>query len=262
MEKKHIRAPHRETLREDLAQSLLNVPVAEEGSIWEKLQAARKELGIAVDYANRALQGSPLTEILAEHAQRLSNRRGYPRIVVDADGAVKLEVYYDAASVPAATPTESRPGRKWSTTLPSIEALRKEATRLGIDAASFGKAKLKLMDAIQAAQKAPVPPPQDPPKPKMVKTAPALGPVKMLQPEVTLTPSPLVDDDDGVASLFGDAEPTTPDPRRVAPPISAPARTLKGRSLSAVVSHADDDVDLNALLTKPAPPPPQGSSDD
>jgi hypothetical protein len=102
----------------------------------------------------------------------------------------------------------------------------------------------------------PLPPVAPPVAPKMVRTAPSVTPARVLTP-----------DDDDVELLWAKApsapepvlatiaRPLTRPPVPVSPP-AGPAKMMRGRSLSDLVSGADAEVDVDAILAKPAPPPP------
>lgn len=279
-----MRKTHREVLQDGLARALLNVPVVGESiSVGERLEAARKELQAAVELANQELSGNPLAEILAEHAMRQIGKRGAPQIVVDPDGSVMLEVNYE-------TSTKEEPPQediKRKSALPPITVLRSEAEVLGIDHGPFGKNKTRLLAAIQDArgksysQKKsdaiadldekgpdPAPAPAAPmpaPARKMTKTAPALTPARVVQPDHL---SVIPDEEDDLAGLFGSddtkSDEATPDPKptpkpglpRKPLPSAGPARKFGGRSLSELASKATEEVNIDALLAKPAPKPP------
>ena len=274
--------PHREILPAALAKPLLNVPTAGSttySSVWLRLEAAQRELRAAVAEANDEVTNNPLAEILAEHAMRLVGKRGAPLIEIDPDGSIMLVVQYEA--VVKAT-------LKHQHTLPPIKVLRVEAEGLGIDTTAYGKNKKKLLAAIKAEhikssmspaslealrqRKPPVAaeekralPPlpdvvPDVPKPKMMKTAPALSPVRVIQPDDQRV---LLDDDDGLGALFPDAAPpkdalpaTTPIKPSGPPKPTTPHRVMGGRTLSAIAGAAEAEINIDALLAKPAPAPP------
>lgn len=285
MRKKTI---HREVLSDDLARPVLNATLRADtplqGSAGFRLMAARAALAEAVAAANHELAASPLTEILAEHAMRQSGKRGFPRIVVDPDGSVVLEVHYDPPKVQPAPQVDTE---RRKSSLPGIEELRKRARDLGIDPTPFGKAKIRLQEAVHTAESlghkppAPAPKPEPPPAPK---PAPAPAPPKPEPVPVPPKPAPRVpppdtrrvipdDDDEDVSSLFGSptpkpaapAPPAAPLPRRgvaaelgsTTPTPSLPPRAPRGRSLSAIVGSAETEVDVDALLKVP---PPSSSS--
>lgn len=268
---------HREELELGLAQALLNVPcapsspddyAADATSVWDRLESAKAELLRAVEAANKALEGNPLAEILAENVSRQRGRRGDPRIVVDGDGKVQLEVHYGKPDdeAPAA------PRRR--TRLPPIKELREQADALGIDHAPFGKAKTKLIAAIkkkrekiaQGDQKSPAknltpktdPVPQDPPPKPRTKRAEALTPAKVVH---------LDDDDDDLDALLN-GTPTPPKPPRKpsrkvrkpprrGTPATGSTKKKKGLDLGALVKNAEDMVDIDAILAAPPPELPQ-----
>jgi hypothetical protein len=77
-----------------------------------------------------------------------------------------LEVQYKGASDMAT------PKRKWVSNLPSLEELRQQARSKGIDPTPFGRSKALLTKALQER-----------PAPRMMKTAPAIGPVVIITPD-------------------------------------------------------------------------------
>lgn len=288
------RTTHRETLQQGLARPLLNVPVPDQSiSVYQRLVVARVELDEAVALANRELRDNPLAEILAEHAMRQGGRRGFPLIVVDPDGTPMLEIHYED-QIKEETPEAVKTKRK--SLLPSITALRAEATQLGLDPLLFGKNKTKLLQAMEATRKrgnkspppapvvtvipdppapvaipepptpvatvipdppAPLVPASEPVKPKMFRTAPALSPVTVVQPD---TASLIHDEEDDLSSLFGAGHQPPAPAKSVAVPkkgtatsSTGPAKKIAGRSLSDLVSKAGDEVDINAILSKGAP---------
>lgn len=269
----------RETLSDELARTLLGGSSAvNDLTHWYRLQEAQHALRAAAEAAALVLAASPLMRIVADYAMRQAGKRGFPQIVVDPDGSIMLEVHYD-------TPEEERAGQPEEvgrkSILPTILALRAEAEELGIDHSPFGKNKTRLLATIEKARQGgtkasppPVvasPPPvvPEPAKPKMMRTAPALSPVRVVQPDsIVAIPD---DDDDDLNSLFGTpvaapvAAPEVPAvhlPRRgvplavVAPAAPASSAKLGGRSLSDLASKAPDEVDIDALLAKGAPASP------
>jgi hypothetical protein len=279
----------------DLAAALLNVPFDAEvasqpefhQSIGQRLTAAKAELEAATVAANQVLSSNPLMEIIAEHAARLVGRRGRPTVVVASSGDVMLEIHYLAAGDPLPPAVPSKPKK---TKMPPISEIRREAVLLGIDPTPYGKNKTRLIAAVDAA-KAVVSPPAAPkpsaPKQKRMKTAPAITPavpVELVGRKVI--PLDVDDDDDDLSSLFADDPPKAPAPKPPAPeppapkskskpkPLSKPRPTpaspkrgtpavkaaapkRMGRSLSAIAQNAENEVDIDAILAKPAPKIPR-----
>jgi len=167
------RKTYRESLDGRWAEALLAATTeGSDGPLYQRLLAAREHLETIVDEANEALAANPLTETVAKAAAQKSNRKGVCTIKVDALGIVQLEV---------AANTDG--DKNWTSTLPSLDALRKAAKEAGIDPEPFGRGKRALMEAIQEATAKPTP------KRRMVKTAPALGQATI----VTLPDPNLVD---------------------------------------------------------------------
>ena len=128
----------------------------------DRLVAARQELAATVAEIQAQLQQNPLVKVAAKDLARQCGRRvANPSISVDTHGVLLLTMY-----------AEPKNGvtRQWRTTLPSLEALREQALKLGLDPLPFGRNKRKLLDAVQAAERAPPPPTR-----KRVKQAPALA---------------------------------------------------------------------------------------
>lgn len=293
---KKIPRIHREVLSADLARSLLNVPHGEgTGSLWQHLERSRQELAATVDQANKELAVNPLAEILAEHAMRQVGKRGYPQVVVDSDGSVMLVINYDAPPKAPEEPV-GRKSSLPSITVLRVEAenlgidhtpFGKNKTRLlkAIEAAKTAKVPVPLPRTPSVPVEAPkvkqppaavVPalPPKAPPAPVVPPTPPPQAPPPQAPPP--RIPAIQVDeDDDGVGHLFQES-PTPPAPsappvvvpRRGTPapaaPVAAssqapatPPRKPGGRSLSDLVGRADAEVDIDAILSKGAPPPPK-----
>lgn len=211
--------------------------------LYGKLQAALTALKEAVSEANDQLRDNPLTPIVAREAARQLGRRGDAAIRVDPSGVVFLEVGQASADAPA----EDK--REWTTKYPSLQTLRAAAAKLGIDTAPMGRSKRQIVDAIRkaktktVARPAPPPPPEPTPPPpeapKMVRTAPAISPPVVVQmtDQGQVVPSP---------------PPPSPPPQSPAPP----AKKIGGRTLSQIAAAAEDEVDLDAIFAKPAPPQP------
>jgi len=262
-------------------------------SVAARLGAARAALAEAVAAANEVLAENPLMEIIAEHAARLIGRRGTPIVVVDSNGEAMLEVHYLTAGEAVPLPVQPKQRKSKLPPISTLreearmlgfdpEPYGKNKTKLieAIDAAKAGVTpttvkKAKTIADIEEQGVKPVaavvpPAPVEPPK--RTKTAPSVTPPKVVKLDGRKV-IPLDDDDDDVASLFGPPDPPAPKPAsepeppepvlkrspKVRPPrlgtpsegAAKPAR--KGRSLSAIASGAETEVDIDAILAKPAP---------
>ena len=152
--------PYQVALEEDLAAEVLNTPLPElpevvapppARTIGEKLEQARDALQDAVHLANDILASQMMTDILAQALAKDHKRRGVPRILVQDDGSVVLQVSYDGR---APLPKVERPSplkrKKWSSDLPSLPELRAEAAELGVDISDLGRQKKAILDRLEA----------------------------------------------------------------------------------------------------------------
>jgi len=170
-------------------------------SIASLLRSAREILATAVEMAQEELAQHPLVEAVAREAARQAGRWGSkPVILVDPDGQVVLEVNYSTDESTEVEPLQEAPPpvpadtpKVWKSELPSLEELRQQAKDLGVDISDCGRAKRVIRDRIKAAQEAPPvapAPPVEVARPKMVKTAPAVGPVRIVPPETFASAKP------------------------------------------------------------------------
>ncbi len=146
---------------ETWATALLSAPDAAGKSIAAKLTEARENLAKAVEEARQTLLTNPLTQVVALAKSREASLRGAATIKVTDDGQVVL--------VPE---QETSAKGKWSSNLPPLSALRREAATLGVNVTELGRNKRKILKAIQAARAAP-------PRRKMVRTG-----VAVAQPQI------------------------------------------------------------------------------
>jgi len=183
MEADMPKKPHREPLDPVWAKSLLSVPSkhSEGKTVAECLEKLRGAFTRVVAEAREHVEGHPFTEVLAAEQTRRLGRRGEATLVVGDDGVVYLEVHYKGQQ----KRDPEAPKRPWQSSLPALSGLKEQAQALGIDPAPFGRSKTRLVNAIEQAQNT---------KPKRQKTAPAIGPVTVIEtkPEPkTPTPSKL-----------------------------------------------------------------------
>ena len=177
--------PYREPLQEELVEGLLgdldpNTRVGHSSHLTA-LRAAQTVLAEAVEKTNAYLASNPVAAIVAREAARAIGRRGGAHIVVDSSGAVMLEVRY-GKEVPEEVLSPPAGRKTWTSGLPPISELRERAAVLGLDPAPFGRKRRALLEAIEQFRTAGEEP--KPPKSKgMTKTAPAIGPVTVLNPD-------------------------------------------------------------------------------
>ena len=146
--------PREILVREEWARALLQAPsTSGPGTIYERMRAAQDEWRSALLEARNALAQNPLTPTVAEAVAREHGRKGVgTALSLNDEGQMLLEVGI----------------RGWKSTLPSLESLRQEAEGLGIDTQPLGRSKRSLVEAITAKRST---------RPKMMRTAPAVGPV-------------------------------------------------------------------------------------
>lgn len=141
-------------LQSEIAAALL-------GDRWKELEATRESFFQALEVSRDALIVSPLTGIVAEETARKAGKKGDAKIVLTPDGSLVVEISYKGRD-------RGLEPRAWHSVLPSLESLRMEAEGLGLDVTEYGRSKTKLLAAIQVIRAG---------RPKMVRTAPAVGPV-------------------------------------------------------------------------------------
>lgn len=169
------------TFREPLdpvwAETLLSVPSkrSADKTVAQVLKGLHDAYASAVEDARETLKDHPLGEVVAVEAARRAGRRGVATLAVGDDGTVYLEVSYKAAK--ADEPDTPQEARTWTSELPSIGELRERARQLGIDPEPFGRSKVRLREAIEVAEVA-----AKAPRPKMMRTGVAVGPVTVLNP--------------------------------------------------------------------------------
>jgi len=166
------RQPYRAEIEESWMEPLLHVPPAkgDQVNVYNRLMLAQHEWEQALTEAREVLAANPLMKTMAEALARKSNKRGDATLLLDDTGKMFLDVQYKNTPL---RPTE--PKRKWESGLPSLHTLQEEAESLGIDTAPFGRSKTLLTAAIEAER-------SKAPKPKMMRTAPAVGPVTLINP--------------------------------------------------------------------------------
>jgi hypothetical protein len=147
------------------------------------LATAQNILQGAVEIARSRLEGHPFLDVVAREAAKNAGRRGEPFIVIDDDGSVMLEVRYDSTS--ASAPKKGKVKAKAKESLPSMDKLREQAATLNVDISDLGRAKKKIMERLMEAVRIP--------KPKMMKTAPALSVTPVTPPKPKIVHKPPAD---------------------------------------------------------------------
>lgn len=148
------------TFREPLdpvwAKALLSVPSerSSDKTVAEILEGLRSAFEATLAEASKVLEGHPFADVIAAEAARRAGRRGEPSLVLGDDGHVYLEITYKTAKAASRKDDKGAKTRHWSSDLPSIGELRTEAEALGIDHKPFGRSKIKLKKAIDAAKEA------------------------------------------------------------------------------------------------------------
>jgi len=251
---------HREPLDDSWAQSLLSTQSgAFEGSVYDRLMAARKELLEAQQEARSAIDQNPLSAVVAVAAMSRLNRRGTPSIDVSDQGNIDLVVTYQGSSPsPVPNPPSATARRSWRSNLPPLDQLRLEAQDLGIDPASFGRSKTALMEAIHQAKAQPSllnvaklgepaelngvavipevgelqPYQPEEEKPKRVKLSPALGKATVVEFEVSKPKSPVLRMKGGMGGMAA---------------LAAKAKTEVDLAEVKAPSEPEDDSELDIL---------------
>jgi hypothetical protein len=142
-----VTTPPRRTripLKSEWTGDLLNVASTEfEGTLGDRLNAAKKELAAAMEEIQRSLDSRPVAALVASEATRQAGRRGSSSLTIDADG-LWVEI---------TTHRKGPPTKGWSSDLPDIQELRRQAEEAGLDHAPFGRSKRKLMEALAGMHK-------------------------------------------------------------------------------------------------------------
>jgi len=225
----------------------------------EFLKQTRSLLEKAVQDAQEALDKHPFTETIAREAAKRLGKRGQPRLVVDPDGSVVLEIHYRGGGGNGIVDSEftpepkakrrSRPRppvidpalddrRTWSSKLPSLTELREKAAEMGLDISGCGRSKKKILIRITDAE-GQEPYSQPPPQKKRTKTALAIGPttiVNLEPPGATPNPEP-----PKAPTILEPPEPPEPEPP------DAPSKP-KPRSMAALAA-VGEKIDIDEVLS-------------
>ncbi len=167
---------YREPLDPVWAETLLSVPSkrSNDKTVAQVLKGLHDAIASTVEEAQEILKDHPFAEVIATEAARRAGRRGEASLTVGPDGQVYLEINYKSQKEAA----DEKGARTWNSELPSIGELRDQARQLGIEPEPFGRSKVRLREAIEAAETKAA----TPTRPKMVRTGQAVGPVTVLNP--------------------------------------------------------------------------------
>ena len=172
---------YRERLDPVWAKALLTVPSkrSADKTVAEVLSSLRDVYAEVLTEARLVLKAHPFHDVIAEAAAKRASRKGPHHLIVGEDGILYLETgKVEEVKTPVVAPPTAI---DWSGRMPHIKVLRDRARELGIDPIPFGQAKTKLRDAILKAEEEQ----SEASKPKMTKTAPAVGPTVLVNPSET-----------------------------------------------------------------------------
>lgn len=224
-----------------LAMELLNVAPQAKGEeaplpLGKKLKSAVNNLAAVVQEANEFLADSNLATKLAEALAADKNKRGFPTISVDANGAVVLEVDYDAKR-------GKKKKRQYSRRLPLLADLRKEAAELGVDVSHLGQKRRAVYDFLEEVKQ---------------RRAAAQGDAATSPAAAGEDPEPMSAGADEVkvtAAKDGPKPPrrrkvklTIPGVERPAPDKEPESQAQASPNLTAIMENAPSDVDIDSLL--------------
>lgn len=158
-------------------------------TLLAELSEALKSLRESVNAIRDCLEKNPLTGPAAMAAARELGKTGSASISVDEYGQFWLEV----------DPRVGSDGKRpWSSNLPSLSTLRKEAEELGVDTSKMGRSKTLILKAIETARRNAIEQAASAsdrsPRPKMIKTAPAVTPPVIVAPNEDGSPSDITPD--------------------------------------------------------------------
>ena len=128
---------------DEMAEAILNLPVSREGKDTITVKDLLREASEALDAANSTVQGSVLARMASELVMRESRKRGTPQLSLTLDGVATLCVTY--ASEEGSTTIVNGAGK-----LPSLEDLRSKAADMGVDISDLGRAKIKIIERLEA----------------------------------------------------------------------------------------------------------------
>jgi hypothetical protein len=142
------------------ANALLSAPDDSGKAISAKLREARENLARVVAEARQTLETNPLTPVVAAAKAQETGVRGTVIVLIEDTGEVVMSTVQN---------DEDPNGKsRWTSNLPPLEVLRREAAALGVDISSMGRQKRVIVKALEIARTAP-------PRRKMIRTGVAIS---------------------------------------------------------------------------------------
>jgi len=132
--------------------------IAEPLSLGDRINETVGHLATLVAAANKHLEDSEATRLVASALAREHNRRGEAAIYVTSDGRCVVEVGSEIESKPKPT------RRRYKRNLPLLEELRDEAKALRLDISHLGQKRRAIWDAIKEVKARKGIPDEDPPE--------------------------------------------------------------------------------------------------
>ena len=126
----------------EMEEAILNLPVSREGKDTITVKDLLKEASEALDAANSTVQDSVLARMASELVMRESRKRGTPKLSLTLEGVTTLCVTYASEEPPT---IKNGAGK-----LPSLEDLRVKASDMGVDISDLGRAKIKILERLEA----------------------------------------------------------------------------------------------------------------
>ena len=120
---------------------------------WTLLEQAVNDMQFAVALANEHLENSSLASLVAEKMLDLKDADPDGVIYVSEDG----DVLFGSAETKPSKPrgVKTRKKRAYRSSLPSLDVMRQEAAKLGLDISKMGRQRRSIWAAIQAAKETP-----------------------------------------------------------------------------------------------------------
>lgn len=140
---KPIEIPVQETVRD----AVFSVAVPHEDGMYTTVGELVRQAREMLLLANEAIASNDLVRMAADSMMREHKRRGFPRMVVRADGTIVLRIQYaeEEDSTDSIEPLNTKGGAA----LPSLKTLRQEAERLGVDITDLGRRKREIMKRLE-----------------------------------------------------------------------------------------------------------------
>jgi len=129
----------------EVQHAVLSLPLTRDDGTVTTVGDLLAEAKQALALANQTIEENALVQITAAEMVRRTERRGEGRLVGRLDGTVVLRVYYGE------DPYEALPVAR--TKLPTIEVLRAQAEDLKVDISDLGRAKLQIIERLDAVRK-------------------------------------------------------------------------------------------------------------